>query len=265
MLITKLKNRLLLILTDEWKLALKNIFLPCYCIKCGERLITEENVYYCPRCWSNLSHTERPFCSICGLQHPTAIGFGTRSNFPCAECRKNPNKYVEYIQSPLQYKEFTREAILLFKFKKEKGLAKPFGEILRNWISEEMSQMKFDLIIPVPLHLFRLKRRGFNQSYLLAKEVLPCFPNAELSETLTRIKPTRSQSTLSPNERKENIKNAFEVKEPELVKNKKILLIDDLVTSGATVTECAKTLKKHGAYSIHVLSLARAHPKLFPS
>jgi len=261
MLISKLTKKLASLITEDWKLAIKNILLPCYCIKCGERLITEENLYFCPKCWSNLTYTERPFCSICGVQHPITVGFGTRSNFPCIECRKNPNKYIESIQSPLQYRDMTREVILLFKFYKEKGLAKPFGEILRTWVREEMDTIKFDLIIPVPLHPFRLKRRGFNQSLLLAKEVLPCFPDAELSQTLIRTKPTRSQSTLSAKERKENIKDAFEVKEPEVVRNKKILLIDDLVTSGATVTECAKTLKKCGAQSVFVLSLARAHPK----
>lgn len=248
-------------LDDEWKLIIKNILLPTYCIKCDERILTEENMYYCPQCWSTLTYTERPYCSICGIQHPIAIGFGTRSNFPCAECRKSPNKYIESIQSPLQYDDLAREAIILFKFNKEKELAKPFGKILRNWVDEEMSNMKFDLIIPVPLHPFRLKRRGFNQSLLLANEVLSSFPGAELSQALIRIKPTHSQSTLSIKERKENIKNAFEVKEPEKVKQKRILLIDDLVTSGATVTECAKTLKEHGALTVNVLSLARAHPK----
>ncbi len=261
MLLNKLLKNFSSLLKEEWKLAIKNVLLPCYCIKCGERLITEENVYYCPKCWANLTHTERPFCPICGIQHPVAVGFGTRSNFPCAECRKNPNKYIESIQSPLQYTDFTREAIIVFKFHKEKNLAKPFGEILRNWIKEEMADLEFDLIIPVPLHPYRLKRRGFNQSYLLAKEILPCYPKAELSQTLIRTKPTRSQSTLSTKERKENIKNAFDVKEPALVRNKRILLMDDLVTTTSTVTECAKTLKKYQVHSVYVLSLARAHPK----
>ncbi|MCX8064231.1 MAG: ComF family protein [Candidatus Hydrogenedentes bacterium] len=249
---------------EEWNLAIKNILLPSYCIRCDERILTEDNIYYCPRCWSTLTYTERPYCSICGIQHPIAIGFGTRSNFPCADCRKNPNKYIESIQSPLQYKELAREAIILFKYHREKGLIKPFGEILRNWAKEEMSNMKFDLIIPVPLHPLRLKRRGFNQSFLLAQEIVTCFPEAEISQALIRTKPTHSQSTLSTQERKENIKNAFEIKEPEKIKQKRILLIDDLVTSGATVTECAKTLKKHGALTVNVLSLARAHPKEFP-
>ncbi len=242
----------------DWILAWKNILFPSYCCHCDNRLITEENPYYCPACWATLPRIERPFCSLCGIPHPLAIGFGTRSNFPCEDCRTHPNPYVDCIRSPVRYKGIVKEAIITFKFRKKTLMAEPLGTLLREWIEIEMADMKFDLIVPVPLHPFRLKRRGFNQSLLLAEQVKDSFTGAQLSEVLLRIRPTMTQTALSIQERRKNIKDAFQVKSPDEVKGKRILLIDDVVTTTTTVTECARILKKSGAISVHVLSVARA-------
>ncbi len=259
MLIQKLKGYIPKIFSDsDWLLAWKNILLPSYCIHCDNRLITEENPYYCPACWDTLPRIERPFCSLCGVPHPIAVGFGTRSNFPCENCRTHPNPYIDGIQSPVPYKGIAREALITFKFKRKSLMAEPLGALLREWIEREMMEQHFDLIVPVPLHPFRLQRRGFNQSLLLAEQIVPSFKGAQLSEVLLRIRPTLTQTALSVSERKKNIRGAFQVKNPDEVKEKRILLIDDIVTTTATVTECARVLKKKGAVSIYVLSVARA-------
>ncbi len=256
--IQKLKDIIPNIFSDhDWLIAWKNILLPSYCINCNSRLITEENPFYCPACWATLPRIERPFCSLCGTPHPTAIGFGTRSNFPCKKCRTQPNRYIETIQSPLQYKGIARDAILKFKFNKKRSMAEPLGAVLREWIETEMADEHFDLIIPVPLHPFRLQRRGFNQSLLLAEQIINTFEGAKLSETLIRIRPTITQTILPVNERKKNVHGAFQVRDPNEIKGKKILLIDDIVTTATTVTECARILKKNGATSVNVLSIAR--------
>ncbi len=259
MFIQRIKKFIPPIFSDtDWILAWKNVFLPCYCSHCEARLITEENLFYCPACWATLPRIERPFCSLCGAPHPLAIGFGTRSNFPCEECITNQNPYVDSIQSPVRYKGIAKEAILTLKFRKETLIAEPLGALLREWIETEMSDMQFDLIVPVPLHPFRLKRRGFNQSLLLAEQIKDSFPSAQISEALLRIRPTMSQTLLPLQERKKNLKGAFQVRSPDEVKGKRILLVDDVVTTKTTVTECARILKKSGAISVHVLSVARA-------
>lgn len=259
MLIQKLKVYIPKIFSDpDWLLAWKNILLPSYCIHCDSRLITEENPFYCPACWETLPRIERPFCPLCGVPHPIAIGFGTRSNFPCEKCRTHPNPYIDSICSPVLYKGIARDALITFKFKKKKFMADPLGALLREWIQMEMAEEHFDLIIPVPLHPFRLKRRGFNQSLLLAEQIINAFQGALLSQTLIRVRPTLTQTLLTVQERRKNIRNAFNVQNPDEVKGKKILLIDDIVTTSATVTECARVLKKNGATSVHVLSVARA-------
>ncbi|HOV32327.1 MAG TPA: ComF family protein [Candidatus Hydrogenedens sp.] len=242
----------------DWLLAWRNMLFPAYCKNCDSRLITEENPFYCPACWATLPRIERPFCSLCGVPHPAAIGFGTRSNFPCKQCRNHPNPYIENIQSPVVYKGIARDAILTFKFAKQILMAEPLGALLREWIEVEMSEQKFEIIVPVPLHPFRLRRRGFNQSLLLAQQIVDSFSGAKIVEALIRIRPTLTQTVLSVQERKKNIHGAFQVRNPDEVKGKKVLLIDDIVTTATTVTECARVLKRSGAASIHVLSVARA-------
>ena len=111
-----------------------------------------------------------------------------------------------------------------------------------------------DLLIPVPLHPKRLKHRGFNQALLLAQ----AFPEAPLArEAVVRMRHTQPQVGLNPKERQDNVKGAFAVPDPALVKGKNVLLIDDLFTTGSTVKECARVLRKAGARRVEVLTVAR--------
>ena len=116
----------------------------------------------------------------------------------------------------------------------------------------------YDLILPVPLHFKRLRRREFNQSLYLAKHVCNSL-NLKLDTTsIRRVKDTRPQSMLGDKERRDNVKGAFCVARPEMILNKKVLIIDDVYTTGATINELAGLLLKHGASSVDALTLARA-------
>ena len=111
-----------------------------------------------------------------------------------------------------------------------------------------------DLIVPVPLHPKRLKQRGFNQALLLAR----AFPEVPLGrEAVVRVRHTVPQVELKPKERRDNVKGAFAVPDPALVKGKNVLLLDDVYTTGATVRECAKVLRRAGARRVDVLTVAR--------
>ncbi len=244
-------------MSSPWLQAFKNTLYPIFCRACDARILTDENGYFCPGCWEQSPALERPFCTGCGRPHPLRVGFGTHQNFPCADCRDKPNRYIRRSYGATRYGDAMEEAIKLLKFHNKTRLITPIAERMHAFIEAEMDAGQYDLLIPVPLHFVRLRLRGFNQSRLLAEAVLDNFPRATLDDSLRRIRPTRTQSHLSGKERLRNVQGAFAVKGDSL-KGKTVLLIDDVVTSAGTVTECAKALRNAGAAHVDVLVAALA-------
>ena len=159
-----------------------------------------------------------------------------------------------------------KDSIHLLKYNKKTSLARPLGKLLFLEFIRRFSDRKIDLIIPVPLHGSRMRKRGFNQSFLLVshfkkdwhkwKEELPGWHvNYKL---LTRARNTKSQTGFDKNQRWKNIMGAFAVKKPEKIKGRAVLLVDDVYTTGATSKEAARALYEAGALSVNVLVLARA-------
>lgn len=242
----------------DWGLALKNLVFPIFCKQCGVRLLTDENGFFCPTCWEMSPRVQRPFCSICGKPHKDAVGFGTRSNFPCADCRAAKAPPYYRVCGAALYDGAVKEAVKMLKFYDKRRLAAPLGELMADFARREMDCDIYDYVVPVPLHRVRQRARGFNQSRLLAGELLAVFPKAELDESLRRIRPTRIQSLMkSPEERRANIRGAFAV-EGDRLKGKTVLLIDDVVTSGGTISECARALRRAGVERVDVLAAALA-------
>jgi len=240
----------------DWVLAAKNLCFPIFCKQCGLRLLTEENGFFCPTCWDMSPRITRPFCSICGRPHQGAVGFGTLSNFPCADCRDRGARPFRRIYGAAMYDGPVAEAVKMMKFHDKQRIAASLGILMADFARDEIDCEAYDFIIPVPLHKVRERDRGFNQSRLLAQEILPLFPNAALDESLKRIRPTRIQSRLKDHEeRRKNIVGAFAVIGDNL-ENKRILLIDDVVTSGGTIEECAAALQR--AHIAHVDIFAAA-------
>jgi ComF family protein len=150
------------------------------------------------------------------------------------------------------------EAISRFKYHGASRLAKPLGTFLAEYKDSDFPFSDFELILCVPLHPRRLRQRGFNQSLLLARRVSRAHSIPLNFTALQRTRHTQPQTQLSGPERQKNIRGAFEVRRPEAIAEKEILLIDDVFTTGATVQECAKVLLKAGAKRVDVLTLARA-------
>ncbi len=247
-------------LWNDWLLALKNIIVPVFCQnpQCGMRLLTEENLFFCPTCWEMSPKIEAPFCTICGKPHPTAVGFGPRGNFPCALCRKQPAPPYRRIYGAMIYQDPIKKAIKLFKFNGRPGIAKYLGARMTDFAGQYMDVERYDCIVPVPLYRVRERERGYNQSRLLAQAIAPAFPRAEHNESLWRTRPTAVQSLLhSHAERIRNVAGAFAVKDTSLA-GKTVLLIDDVVTTRGTVTECARVLCEAGAESVDVFATAFA-------
>lgn len=245
-------------LREEWRPLVLNLLLPMYCKQCGARLLTEENNFFCPDCWEGTMRIERPFCICCGKPHQKMVGLGSAANFPCAACREKPNRQVRRIWGAVQYDGAVSLAIRLFKFQGKTKLQEPLAALMVEFARREMDPDQYDYIVPVPLYKVRKRERGFNQSQLLA-DVLArdIFTGAALDESLKRIRPTRAQSRLKTEERAINVRGAFAV-QGDALKGKRVLLIDDVITTGDTITECAKTMRRAGAAEVDAFAVALA-------
>ncbi|MEX2015127.1 MAG: ComF family protein [Candidatus Hydrogenedentales bacterium] len=238
-------------------LAAKNLFFPQFCNSCGLRLLTEENGYFCPTCWELPLRIHRPFCTVCGRPHAGETGFGTQANFPCARCRDRGPQPFRRIYGAAVYEGAIADAVKLLKFHDKPRLARPLAEEMGEMAARELDCAAYNWIVPVPLHRVRGRERGFNQAELLANALLPLFPNAQLSTALGRIRPTRTQSSIKDvHERTQNVRGAFAVDAEVSYAAGIIVLIDDVVTSGGTVGECARALTIAGAVAVDVLAAA---------
>ncbi len=247
---------------SEWALVLRNFFLPVHCKACGDRILTEENGFFCPGCWARAPWIEPPCCTHCGRPHERMIALGNApEHYPCADCREKPNRHISRVFAAARYDGVTADAVKLCKFGGRQLLARPMGAALRECAANRMDPDLYDVLVPVPLHRVRLRQRGFNQSLLLADAVLEAFPRASVDKSLKRIRPTRAQSLLTTKERADNVRGAFAVIGDSL-KGKTVLLVDDVVTTQGTVTECARIVRKAGAARVDVLAFALAVPEI---
>ena len=248
-------------LDDLW-LSIKNIAFPQFCAVCDARLLTEEIPFFCPTCWEASPRIEPPFCSISGHPHEGAVGFGFREEFPSAEWRDTTEtkRGFHRMYGAAIYEDAVAEAIKKLKFHGKTRIVPHLAEVMREFASQYMHTARYDHLIPVPLYKVRQRERGFNQALHLAEAILPAFPNATLDTTLTRIRPTLSQSRAqNPAERRKNIQGAFAVTGGgEHLRGKTVLLIDDVVTTAATIIECAHALKKAGVERVDGFACALA-------
>lgn len=217
-------------------------------------------------------------CGRCGLPIVSARAseFGP---FTCGPCRTEEPGF-DLARSHGVYGGALRKAILALKFHGKERLAGRLGSLLADfWTAmgagAQPGRAVETLIIPVPLHPARQRQRGFNQAEVLARTLRmalskragagksrPALPRLE-SSALRRVRPTSPQAGLSLRGRKENVRAVFQVVKPETVRDRRVVLIDDVMTTGATASSCAQALKRAGAGEVAVLTLARATPE-FP-
>jgi len=175
----------------------------------------------------------------------------------CSRCLRG-RWHFEVHRSCGLYEGALKEAIHRFKYLHEFPLLRVFGDLLYPTLQTLSRDYPVDLIVPVPLHIQRLRERGFNQALLLARELSKRTGIPYPERALKKIKNTPFQTTLKGKERRKNVKGAFHVDKNEEIEGKSILLVDDVYTTGATVNECARTLLDGGAKSVAVLTVARA-------
>lgn len=238
--------------------SLGQLFFPAFCYACGrpeEANALQLNV--CRECWENISPVGESICSRCGKPFSSSEPAKVSETFLCINCRDKTRFAYSRLRSPFRYRSPMREMIHLFKFQGMTGIGGALGKLLADWVAAGNPFPDADLIVPVPLHFWRFVRRGFNQSEILARATaeklgLPYLPGA-----IRRVRNTTPQSRLNPVERRRNLKGAF-FAETRLVRKKKVLIVDDVLTTGTTIRECAATLRRSGAAEIFALTLARA-------
>lgn len=241
----------------EVPLSLKNLFLPAFCRRCGVRILTEENLYFCADCWSTIEAVTEPRCPRCGRPHSVRVGFDPVESGICSECSAQ-KLWVENTCAAGIHEGVLRDAIHLLKFGRKRHIAGPLAVLLLERALAGVDHESYDFFAAVPLHRNRAKERGYNQAELIAEHVCARLPGANLRQLLRRVKDTPSFSKLGAAERRAWIKNAFRPVGDVDIKKKRILLVDDVVTTGATTNECARVLRRAGAKSVDVLAVAVA-------
>ena len=217
-----------------------DLLFPQWCVGCGR-----EGNYICHSCRQALSRILPPICPRCGKPQSDGI--------LCAAC-DGENPAIDGIRSPFVFEGVIRRAVHELKYRNIRALAVPMAELLHEYILE--NPMQGEVLVPVPLHRKRLRERGYNQSGLLAKQLSKLTGIPVIGDCLVRQQHTPPQArTANIDERRQNVIDAFSCANGKL-QGKKVILIDDVTTSGTTLNACAETLKKSGVASVWGLVMA---------
>ena len=230
---------------DHCRLSIERLFSPFVCTDCA----------------GEIRLVDGPICLSCGIMFKSSEG----DDRICGNCITTPKRFG-IARAAAVYDQAMMHLIHCFKYNAKIQLAKPFSGLLLSTLNHYWDADSFDIVMPVPLSGNRIRQRGFNQAYLLirgwqkiADQLATDPPGARISkDALIRNRTTLPQTGLGRKARMENIENAFSIPERADVMQKRILLVDDVYTTGATVNECARELLDHGARSVDVLTVARA-------
>jgi ComF family protein len=218
-----------------------NFILPMACVICNAQVLERRFSAVCPECWDTLSPVGAPLCLRCGMPAVAIEG-------PCGRCRTGENIF-DFARSAVIFNQPARKIVHHLKYSDRVSLARPIGRILQDLMKREC--FVGEVVIPVPLHRSRERERGFNQAELIARNLaLPVDP-----KILRRRKHTPSQTGLSRAERAKNLAAAFELRGS--VAGTRVLVVDDVLTTGSTMNEIAKVLKRGKAARVEVLTFAR--------
>jgi ComF family protein len=231
--------------------SLVDLLYPRHCIGCRSSAL-ETFRYICWDCWADAVRIEAPFCDRCGDPVAGAVEHG----FVCYSCSADKPAF-DRARSAARYDGVMAEALRQLKYEKALWLAPDVAKLLYTCIQAEYAGLTFDLLVPVPLHHVRRRERGYNQSAVLARELGRLMRRPVRAGTVRRVRPTATQTNLTAKERLSNIVGAFQHRREKQLAGQHVLLIDDVMTTGATVNACAKALRQGGAASVHVITAAR--------
>lgn len=252
-----------------------NLIYPDICIVCQkffepqkrinpDRIFNPEfeQVFYnqlCKRCIKKYKTFSGPVCARCGR----LLNIHDFENALCEDCLTKKSS-LDKIRSCFLFRDSVVDIVHMLKYNHKVYLIKKASYFILKAFLDLYTQNPPDIVIPVPMHSSGLRKRGYNQTYLMACEASGLaqkyglfFPEVR-SDILLKTKKTESQTELDHNSRKKNLENVFKVKQPLSVKSRKILIVDDVMTTGTTLDKCAKELLKNGAESVDAITFARA-------
>jgi competence protein ComFC len=231
--------------------AIASLLYPPACTICSASVAAGE--YLCAECDAKITHIVPPFCAKCSEPFAGAIS----SAFTCANCAHR-TLHFDAAVAAYRSRGIVRRVILDFKYGRQIHLRHPVARWLVAALDDDrLRGRRFNIIIPVPLHPARERQRGFNQAALLA-ELLSAHMSIQARPALERIRYTTTQTAFDRAERMENLHGAFRLRKNADVRDLHVFLIDDVLTTGSTLSECARVLKEAGARSVHAATAARA-------
>jgi ComF family protein len=222
--------------------------LPPRCPACGT--IVSDPHRFCLACWSKLTFLGEPCCVRCGL--PFAYSAGAAAE--CGRCLAEPPPF-DRLRAAVGYDEIARKVALKLKYSGRPGVAEALAGLMARHLSADDGAEP--LLVPVPLHRWRIWKRGYNQAALIAASLSRRSGIAMAPDALRRTRRTPPLRGLGRRERAEAVRGAFAVRDRDAVAGRRIILVDDVFTSGATAAACAKALKRGGAASVEILCWAR--------
>jgi ComF family protein len=240
-----------------WATAALDLLYPALCPVCQARLGAARRDPLCGDCWARIARIEPPVCLVCGMPdatlEPTFGPADGATTMPCPRCRAEPPPF-DYARAAALYLDPLRSAVHAFKFHGKRALARPLADLVVERCGAGRAA-EAEAIVPVPLAPARERERGFNQAALLAERVGRALACPVQSRWLGRARPTQPQSELAADERRRNVRGAF--RGAPAAAGRHVVVIDDVLTTGATVAECARALRAAGARIVGVLTVAR--------
>lgn len=226
-------------------------FYPCVCQICETARALPEEGFVCRKCWTGVRFIKSPFCERCGLPYEGEI----TGAFECANCRDMELHFTS-ARSAVAAKGVTLEIIHRFKYQRALWFEPFLADLLLRAAVPALREEKWDLIVPVPLHPTKEREREFNQAERIAAALATAIELPVRTDLVRRVLPTRTQTLLTKNQRAENVRRAFEATGIKL-QGERIILVDDVLTTGATTNACARVLRAAGADEVCVWTVAR--------
>lgn len=230
---------------------------PSPCRGCGGMLDAGRRSLFCSACWGRMAPVAPPVCPQCGWPFPSPRALEASPAHLCMRCRTTRVHFAVARAATLYGPAGpAREAILAFKHTGRDTLGRHLAELMAERSGPILAEGPWDVLVPVPLHPRRERQRGFNQAAFLARRVGRRAGLPVAARALRRVRATPPQSG-DPAERRRNVRDAFSVARHSQVAGRHVLLVDDVLTTGATANECARTLRRAGARRVGVYTLAR--------
>ena len=228
-----------------------DLVYPRECAGCGGPAGREAQ-HFCWDCVAGFEFITDRFCSICG----DPVEGMVEHEFTCSMCRDH-RPHFDRARSAARYRGHLREALHAFKYNHATHLSRDFVSLLANCVHAHYGAVRFDAVTCVPLYPRKERERTYNQATLLAGGLAEELDLPLLGNCLRRTRSTATQTNLTANERRKNIRGAFTAEQQKWIDGRSLLLVDDVMTTGATVDEVAKVLKKGGAHKVYVVTVAR--------